>query len=147
MLLDEYRLHLLNTLGSENMDMERYQRELATLPAPYEMLLVALAGEEAAGCVLVKRIEGTEESIASERACELKRLWVRPQFRGMNIGRILTEGAMAEAKRRGYTSMYLDTVPEEMQAAHYIYRGLGFEPIERYNDNPVRHVTFFRKIL
>ena len=82
-----------------------------------------------------------------EKACELKRLWVRPQFRGLSVGRTLTQSAIAEATERDYTAMYLDTVPLAMQAAHRMYQQLGFELVERYNDNPVRDVTFFRRAL
>ena len=82
-----------------------------------------------------------------EKACELKRLWVRPQFRGLSLGRKLTESAMQEAKQRGYTAIYLDTVPAALPAASRLYQALGFEPVERYNDNPVSNVKFFRRLL
>ena len=77
----------------------------------------------------------------------MKRLWVRPQFQGLGIGRRLTEALMAEAQQRGYTAMYLDTVPAAMKAAHGLYSSLGFVPVERYNDNPVPDVVFFRRDL
>jgi putative acetyltransferase len=140
-------MHLTGTLGAKNMCMLWYDEELSTLPAPYETLVLAFVDDEPAGCVLLKPIKGLDDSPTGEKACELKRLWVRPQFRGLGIGRTLTDTAMAEAKRRSYTAMYLDTVPSVMQAAHRMYQELGFEPIERYNDNPVSDVNFFRRTL
>jgi GNAT superfamily N-acetyltransferase len=65
----------------------------------------------------------------------------------LGLGRQLAETLILEAQRRGYTAMYLDTVPEAMQAAHHLYRTLGFVPVERYNDNPVPDVVFFRRDL
>jgi len=146
-LLREYGMHLTGTLGAENICMQQYEKELAALPCPYETLLLAFADEEAAGCVLLKAIKGTDDSVADETACELKRLWVRPRFRGLGVGAKLTEHAIAEARRRGYTAMYLDTVPSAMQAANRMYQTFGFKPIERYNANPVSNVRFFRRAL
>jgi putative acetyltransferase len=138
-LLREYALHLTYTLGVESMCMERFEQELAILPSPYDILLLAFAGEAAAGCVMLKMLPSK-----NEKACELKRLWVGPRFRGSGIGRQLTESAMRHAAERGYGAMYLDTVPAAMQSAHRIYQELGFEAVERYNDNPVANVRFFR---
>lgn len=142
LLLREYAQDLTGTLGAENMNMYAYEEELGTLPFPYETLLLAYVDQHAAGCVLLKAILRKDE-----KACELKRLWVRRQFRGLGIGRKLTESAVAQAKRGGYTAMYLDTVPVAMQGASRIYQELGFEPIDRYNDNPVSNLKFFRRSL
>lgn len=146
-LLSEYAAYLTGTLGSENMCMQRYEEELSTLPYPYQILLLAFADADTAGCVLLKAISLSDDRGAPERACELKRLWVRPQFRGLRIGRELTEHVMREAKQEGYTTIYLDTVPAAMQAAHGMYLAMGFESIGRYNDNPVSNVEFFRRRL
>jgi ribosomal protein S18 acetylase RimI-like enzyme len=67
----------------------------------------------------------------------MKRLWVRPQFRKLRLGRLLSERLVEEARARGYTAMYLDTMPNTMQAANRIYEDLGFSRVERYGDNPV----------
>ena len=142
-LLREYAAYLNHSLGTEHICLAEYERELASLPLPYEVLLLAFAvdsdgQEEAAGCVLLKPIAG---------ACEMKRLWVRPKFRSLGLGRKLVEALITKAQRRGYTAMYLDTVPAAMQAAYHLYRELGFKPVERYNDNPVPDVVFFRRDL
>jgi putative acetyltransferase len=142
-LLREYAVYLNGSLGAEHICLAEYERELASLPSPYQVLLIAFAAdsdgnEETVGCVLLKPIEG---------ACEMKRLWVRPQFQGLGIGRQLAEALIVEAQRRGYPAMYLDTVPAAMEAAYHLYRALGFVPVERYNDNPVPDVVFFRRDL
>ena len=142
-LLREYARHLNASLGAEHICLAEYEAELANLPSPYQVLLIAFAvgpeeSEEAAGCVLLKPIKG---------ACEMKRLWGRPQFQGLGIGRRLTEELIIEAQQRGYAAMYLDTVPAAMKAAHRLYSSLGFVPVERYNDNPVPDVVFFRRDL
>ncbi len=142
-LLREYAAHLNASLGAEHICLANYEKELAGLPAPYQVTLLALVcdgdgNEEAAGCILLKPIE---------KGCEMKRLWVRPQFQGQGIGRELAEALIVEAQRRGYAAMYLDTVPTAMQAAHRLYLALGFVPVERYNDNPVPDVVFFRRDL
>ncbi len=90
---------------------------------------------ELAGCIALKRLDG-------DGACELKRLYVRPAARGGGLGRALAEAAVAEARRRGFRVLRLDTLPE-MDAARALYLSLGFRPIERYNDNPIPGVLFF----
>lgn len=142
-LLREYAAHLNEALGAEHICMAKYEEELVGLPSPYQILLLACAiddndHEEAAGCVLLKPMKD---------ACEMKRLWVRPQFHGQGLGRKLAESLMDAARQHGYTSMYLDTVPAAMKAAYHLYSTLGFVPVERYNDNPVPDVVFFRRDL
>lgn len=142
-LLREYATHLNNSLGAEHICLAEYEEELAGLPSPYQILLLAFAidsndHEEAAGCVLLKPMKD---------ACEMKRLWVRPQFHGHGIGRKLTEELIDAARQHGYSAMYLDTVPAAMKAAYHLYSTLGFAPVERYNDNPVPDVVFFRRDL
>ena len=142
-LLREYAVHLNASLGAEHICLTEYEKELAGLPSPYQIMLIAFAiddhgNEEVAGCVLLKPIEG---------ACEMKRLWVRPQFQGLGIGRKLAEELIDGARQHGYSAMYLDTVPAAMKAAYHLYRALGFAPVERYNDNPVPDVVFFRRDL
>jgi GNAT superfamily N-acetyltransferase len=74
----------------------------------------------------------------------MKRLWVDTAFRGYGLGRRLVHEAIAWAKRMGFKTMYLDTVPAAMPEANRLYAAMGFEPTERYNENPLSDVAFFR---
>jgi putative acetyltransferase len=140
-LLREYAAYLNQSLGEEHICLESYENELASLPGVYAgpqgTILLAYAGEEPAGCVALKPLKPDRAIEPGEAACEMKRLWVRPEFRGQSIGLALAEELIQYAGRQGYTAMYLDTVPAAMQSANGIYKRLGFQPVERYNTNPI----------
>jgi len=89
---------------------------------------------KAAGCVELKRLE--------PQVCEMKRLYVRPEFRGHQLGRKLALHLIEEARRTGYTAMRLDTVRGTMDAAIGLYRSLGFEEIPPYYKSPVPGALF-----
>jgi ribosomal protein S18 acetylase RimI-like enzyme len=114
------------------------EAELAALPGGYDALLVARDGEEVVGCVALRPIE--------DGICEMKRLYVQPMGRGSGAGRALVEAIVEEARRLGYRTMRLDTLPT-MAAAQALYGSAGFTEIERYNDNPVEGVRFFELML
>ena len=97
-------------------------------------MLVARFDDLAVGCVALKRL--------SNKACEMKRLYVRPAARGSGTGRALVEASIARARELGYATMRLDTLPA-MDAARTLYLSLGFRRIERYNDNPIEGTLFF----
>ena len=122
--------------------LQDYEQELAGLPAPYLVLLLARADGAPAGCAALKAVR--RPAMAGERACEMKRLWVGLEFRGLGLGRRLVEEAIAWAKQQQYDALYLDTVPAAFPEASRLYQALGFVEIERYNDNPVKNVAFFR---
>lgn len=116
-----------------------FEAELAGLPGDYDprrggALLVLDGDDGLAGCVGVRRIDGT--------ACELKRLYLRPSARGGGRGRALLEGAVDRARALGYRSMRLDTLPV-MDAAQALYRARGFVEIEPYRENPVPGARYF----
>lgn len=121
-----------------DLAFQGFDEELAGLPGEYSppagRLLLAIGDGKVAGCVAVREIEG--------RICEMKRLYVRPEFRGMGIGRALATAAVREAKRAGYSRMRLDTVPALAEAIA-LYRSLGFREIEPYRYNPIEGATFW----
>lgn len=134
----EYAAYLNESVGGQHICVQSLEKELAELPGAYAepagTVLLAFAEEEPAGCVALKPLERRE---SAERACEMKRLWVRPGQQGTGLGRRLAEAIVEAARTRGYSAMYLDTMPASMPAAYGLYRSMGFAPVERYNQNPV----------
>jgi ribosomal protein S18 acetylase RimI-like enzyme len=126
-----------------NLCFQNYDKELAGLPGEYAppsgRLYLAVENERVAGCVALRKI--------GEETCELKRLYVRPDFRGTGLGRRLTETVIHDARAIGYRRMRLDTLPGKMGQAIAMYRSLGFKNIEPYYDNPYDDVAFMELAL
>jgi GNAT superfamily N-acetyltransferase len=138
-LLQAYGDYLAaNPAGAASICVEGYDQELERLPELYFALLLAEVDGVAAGCVALRQVR-TDES-----GCEMKRLWVDGAFRGLRLGRRLVEEAVLCAKRLGFKTMYLDTVPLAMPEANRLYAVMGFERTERFNENPLPGVVFFR---
>ena len=114
-----------------------FAAELANLPGLYApprgRLLLALADGNVAGCVALRPL--------GDSVCEMKRLFVRPAFRGQGVGRMLAEKVVAEAKAIGYASMRLETLPS-MRAATALYESLGFARIPAYYATPLQDTIF-----
>lgn len=144
-LMREYAQFLNSSVGGEHICVESLEEELAGLPGSYAepdgAVLLAFEGDAPAGCVALKPLELAQAAHAQERACEMKRLWVRPAQQGTGLGRRLAEKIMETARKRGYTAMYLDTMPESMRAAYRLYCAMGFTRVDRYNQNPVLRQT------
>jgi GNAT superfamily N-acetyltransferase len=148
----DYLAHLAEgPRGAASICLTGYEAELAALPEPYVApggLLVAEVESGLAGCVALKSLKaragvtGLRAEIPG--ALELKRLWVRPRFRGLRLGQRLMQAAIDHARTVGATAIYLDTVPAAMPEANRMYEAMGFAPMERYNDNDVADIAFFR---
>ncbi len=115
-----------------------FETELATLPGGYAppagALWLAYVDRELAGCVGFRPHE-------EKAACEMKRLWLRPNYRGLGLGRRLAVTCIAAARAAGYRTICLDTL-SFMDAARSLYADLGFHEIPAYYDNPLDDVRY-----
>lgn len=122
------------------LEIQNYGKEIEDLSYKYGLpqgrLYLALCDGETAGCIALRRLD--------EENCEMKRLYVRPQFRGKGIGRMLCERIIADAGEIGYKAMLLDTLPF-LGTAIGMYRRIGFYDIPQYNDSPL-DTTIFMKL-
>jgi putative acetyltransferase len=128
----ELFLEYAQSLGF-SLCFQNFDKELASLPGDYappegRLLLAEYEGQLAA-CVALHKLEAD--------ICEMKRLYLRPQFRGKGLGRILANRVIAEARQIGYRRMRLDTVEPVMRDAVAMYRKLGFREIAPYCKNPI----------
>ncbi len=120
-----------------DLQFQNFEAELANLPGRYAepegCLIVASVADLPAACGAFRRL--------NEESCEMKRLYVRPEFRGHSLGRKIAEQLMGKAAEAGYRAMRLDTLPF-MGAAIKLYRSLGFQEIEPYYTNPISGTVF-----
>ena len=125
-----------------SLAFQGFDDELASLPGAYApprgALLLARTAAETAGCVALRPL--------APDVCEMKRLFVRPAWRGTGLGARLAEAVVAEARRLAYARMRLDTTPE-MGAAQSLYARLGFRDIPPYRENPVPGTRFLELTL
>jgi ribosomal protein S18 acetylase RimI-like enzyme len=125
-----------------DLGFQDFEAELVGLPGKYEApagrLLLAWKGAEAAGCVALRPI--------GDGRCEMKRLYVRPRFRGEQLGRRLAQRICQEAREAGYRRICLDTLPT-MGPAVGLYTALGFVPTEPYVFNPLPGAMFLARRL
>lgn len=118
-----------------DLSFQNFDEEFVNLPGGYAepngSLLIALMDGKPAGCVAVRKLAKLDAGI-----CEMKRLYVKPEFNGQGLGKKLTQEIIAEGRRLGYAKMRLDTLAK-MTAALNLYRSLGFREIEAYRFNPL----------
>src|ERR1700751_3404310 len=128
----ELFLEYAQSLGF-SLCFQNFDKELAGLPGDYSppegRLLLAAYNGQPAGCVALHKLEA--------RVCEMKRLYLRPQFRGKGLGRALADRIIAEARQIGYQRIRLDTVEPRMKDAVAMYRKIGFQEIAPYCSNPI----------
>jgi len=128
----ELFLEYAQSLGF-SLCFQNFDEELAGLPGDYAppqgRLLLGEYDSQVAGCVALHKLEAG--------ICEMKRLYLRPQFRGKGLGRVLADRIIAEGRQIGYERMRLDTVEPVMKDAVEMYRRLGFKEIAAYCANPI----------
>jgi ribosomal protein S18 acetylase RimI-like enzyme len=128
----ELFLEYAQSLGF-SLCFQSFDKELAGLPGDYAppdgRLLLAEFEGQLAGCVALHKLD--------DKICEMKRLYLRPSFRGKGVGLALAEMIIAEARVIGYERMRLDTVEPVMKDAVAMYRRLGFKEIAPYRENPI----------
>ena len=123
----------------EYLKIQKYDAELdhplEKYGPPGGRLYIALWEGEAAGCIALRRIDA--------QRCEMKRLYVRPDYREKGICKKLVDCILADAREIGYRQMLLDTLPFLERAIH-MYRKLGFREIPIYNDSPMSSAVYMR---
>jgi len=143
--LDALRLIFQEYAGSLpiSLDFQGFDEELKNLPGEYVeprgcVLLATVAGETA-GCVALRPLDNVDYS----NACEMKRLYVRPNFRRLGLGRLLTEYLLDAATMAGYSTVLLDTL-DDMEAARELYTDLGFEEIPPFYHSPIAGAHYLK---
>jgi len=126
-----------------NLCFQNFEQELAALPGdyapPHGRLLLAEYEEHLTGCVALHKWEAG--------ICEMKRLYLRPSFRGKGLGRVLAQAIITEARNIGYQRMRLDTIEPIMKDAVEMYRKLGFREIAPYRPNPIAGAMYMELLL
>ena len=125
-----------------NLDFQDFENELAKLPAKYAepegSIFLAKVNGQPAGCIALWKLE--------DGVCEMKRLFVKSEFQGLGLGKMLANRLMEEAKNKGYLTMKLDTL-KRLESANYLYASLGFGETQAYNFNPEPDIVYFEKAL
>jgi ribosomal protein S18 acetylase RimI-like enzyme len=126
-----------------DLGYQDFATELATLPGKYgppggALLIARNPAGQPLGCVGLRPL--------ADGACEMKRLYVDPAARGLGLGRALMDAVVAEATRRRYPEIRLDTLPT-MTAAIAMYRAAGFAPIAPYYDTAPAGTLFLGRRL
>lgn len=141
-LVRELFLEYANSLGF-SLCFQSFDHELASLPGDYAQprgrLLLARHEGVPAGCVALHPLE--------DGICEMKRLYVRPQFRGRGLGKRLAENIIGEARALGYQQLRLDTVEPTMREAVGMYRKMGFREVAPYRPNPIEGALYMELTL
>lgn len=123
----------------EYLKIQNFSEEIKHLESKYGLpegrLYLAYCNDELAGCIGLRKIDSQN--------CEMKRLYVRPKFRGRRIGDLLVEKIIEDAKIIGYSHILLDTLPFLKRAIH-VYKKYGFYEINSYNDSPMNTSIYMK---
>lgn len=123
----------------EYLKIQQYDKELEDFSIKYGMpdgrLYLLYCNGETAGCIALRKIDGVR--------CELKRLYIKPEFRGHKLGEMLVRRLISDAREIGYKYMLLDTLPF-LQTAIRMYKNLGFYEIEKYNNSPMDTTIYMK---
>ncbi len=143
--LDGLRMLFMEYAGSLNIDLcfQNFSEELDALPGEYATprgaLVFASVNGELAGCCAMRPLDAVDYP----NACEMKRLFVRPNYRGLRLGRLLAESILDLSRQAGYDCILLDTL-DDMESARALYQELGFEEIPPYYFNPIAGAHYLR---
>jgi GNAT superfamily N-acetyltransferase len=136
-LFYEYEAYL-----NVDLNFQDFESELTNLPGkyapPFGMLLLAMDERKACGCGALRRFGSIQA-----RICEMKRLYVRPEDRGLGIGKQIAGQLVQKAVRLGYSTMLLDTL-DRLKTAIHLYKSLGFVRTKPYYDNPISGVIYWK---
>lgn len=123
----------------EYLDIQNYDEEIDHLEKKYGppggRLYLAYVDSQAAGCIGMRRID--------DENCEMKRLYVKAEFRGNGLGKTLVDRIISDAKEEGYRHVLLDTLPF-LESARRLYKAYGFYETESYNNSPMETSIFMR---
>lgn len=140
-LFEEYTRLLIERDASfkKYLDLQNYAEEIDHLDGkyglPYGRVYLLYYDEKPAGCIGLRKID--------DQSCEMKRLYIRPEFRGKRLGEILVERIIGDAREIGYSHMLLDTLPF-LQSALRLYKKFGFYEIESYNNSPMKNSIYMK---
>ena len=143
-LFEEYTKMLVegDPAFGDYLAIQNYDREILHLEEKYGpprgRLYLARWQGKTAGCIALRPLD--------DRRCEMKRLYVRPAFRGRGIARKLVDTILADARATGYTEMLLDTLPF-LTKAIALYEDLGFIHTGCYNDSPLDTTVYMKLTL
>ncbi|MCF8155975.1 MAG: GNAT family N-acetyltransferase [Rhodoferax sp.] len=143
--LESVRALFVEYASALNIDLcfQNFSQELEALPgeytAPRGALVLVLVDGQPAGCCAMRPLDAVDYT----NACEMKRLYVRPSYRGMQMGRMLAESILDLSRQAGYDSILLDTL-DDMESARALYQELGFEEIPPYYFNPIAGAHYLR---
>lgn len=140
-LFEEYTRLLIERDASfkKYLDLQNYEEEIDHLDGkyglPYGRVYLLYCDRKPAGRIGLRKID--------DQSCEMKRLYIRPEFRGKRLGEILVERIIGDAREIGYSHMLLDTLPF-LQSALRLYKKFGFYEIESYNNSPMKNSIYMK---